>query len=252
MTDYIGNFTWFDLMTRDKNASRTFFTELFGWTVNEVPMGPMGTYDMLMNGENAFGGIVPMDEPGRPSHWMAYIGTDSVDNAVERITKMGGEVAVPATDIPNVGRFSVVSDAQGAWFSVFTPADPDGAMAVRGPVGSFNWAELATTDVDNAKIFYGENFNWSTGNTFAGDNPYHFMMRNDQPICGLYDKPADVPVSHWTHYVHVDNVEETIANAKNLGGSVIVDSTTIPDMVTFAVLSDPAGAAFGIHKPLAA
>ena len=53
-----------------------------------------------------------------PSHWMIYFAVESCDTAVNKAASLGGQVCVPATDIPEVGRFSVICDPQGAVFSV--------------------------------------------------------------------------------------------------------------------------------------
>ena len=75
---------------------------------------------------------------------------------------LGARLCKAATDIPNVGRFAVLADPQGATFAVFTPSGgppPAGA----GSSGGFSWHELATTDVAAALRFYGTLFGWSKG-----------------------------------------------------------------------------------------
>ena len=51
-----------------------------------------------------------------PPHWMIYFA--DCDAGAERATELGGQVKVPPTDIPKVGRFSVIQDPQGAVFSI--------------------------------------------------------------------------------------------------------------------------------------
>ena len=55
---------------------------------------------------------------GVPPHWMIYVTVTDCDRSAAKIKELGGKVCVPPTDIPHVGRFSVVNDAQGAVFSV--------------------------------------------------------------------------------------------------------------------------------------
>ena len=57
-----------------------------------------------------------------PPHWTIYFGVDSVDAAVKQTESLGGSVIVPATDIPEIGRFAGLQDPLGAMFSVFQPA----------------------------------------------------------------------------------------------------------------------------------
>ena len=53
-----------------------------------------------------------------PSHWMIYFSVADCDAAAAKATELGGSVKVPPTDIPPVGRFSVIQDPQGAVFSI--------------------------------------------------------------------------------------------------------------------------------------
>jgi predicted enzyme related to lactoylglutathione lyase len=55
---------------------------------------------------------------GAPSHWMAYVAVDDVDAKARRVEELGGKVCVPPTDIPNTGRFCVITDPTGATLSL--------------------------------------------------------------------------------------------------------------------------------------
>jgi len=56
-----------------------------------------------------------------PAHWMIYFAVENCDTAIKKVVELGGQVCVPATDVPDVGRFSVICDPQGAVFSVIQP-----------------------------------------------------------------------------------------------------------------------------------
>jgi predicted enzyme related to lactoylglutathione lyase len=64
---------------------------------------------------------------GAPSHWMPYVAVNDVDASVKRVEELGGKVCVPPSDIPNVGRFSVITDPTGATISLITLGPPPGA-----------------------------------------------------------------------------------------------------------------------------
>ena len=49
---------------------------------------------------------------------MIYITVADCDGSVAQAKQLGAAVCVAPTDIPHVGRFSVLTDAQGAVFSV--------------------------------------------------------------------------------------------------------------------------------------
>src|ERR1700678_665326 len=109
----VGRFTWHELMTKDSAATAKFYTSLFGWTVQEMDMGPMGTYRLFMKGDKQVGGA--MNAPaGVPAHWMCYVDTANADATVKKITENGGKIMVPPTDVPGTVRFAVSMDPQGA------------------------------------------------------------------------------------------------------------------------------------------
>jgi predicted enzyme related to lactoylglutathione lyase len=112
-------FCWNELATRDAAGCEKFYTALFGWTTEHVPI-PGGHYTMFKLGDRQVGGMLQMtaEWPGeiRP-HWMPYIAVADVDACAARITELGGKVCVPPTDI-SVGRFAVVSDPSGGTFSI--------------------------------------------------------------------------------------------------------------------------------------
>jgi predicted enzyme related to lactoylglutathione lyase len=54
-----------------------------------------------------------------PDHWTVYFGSDDVDADAKRAADAGATVVVEPTDIPGVGRFSVLVDPQGAVFALF-------------------------------------------------------------------------------------------------------------------------------------
>lgn len=117
-----GSLVWTELLTTDVAKAQPFYTGLFGWKAEAMPMGPM-TYTIWKNGSEQAGGMMQITkEMGpMPSNWMVYFGVDDVDASAARATSLGGTIVVPPTDIPNIGRFAVIMDPQGAAFSIFKP-----------------------------------------------------------------------------------------------------------------------------------
>ena len=118
---------WNELATRDAKAAGPFYSALFGWKAEEMPME--GTsYTMFMNGEARAAGMMQMtDEWGDiPSHWMMYLAVEDCDASAAKAAELGGNVCVPPTDI-QVGRFAVLDDPQGGTFSIIAMAPGDGS-----------------------------------------------------------------------------------------------------------------------------
>jgi len=114
-----GQFCWNECMTKDAATAKTFYTSLFGWTAVDQDMGGQ-MYTMMMMGETAVAGLMalPPEMAEIPPHWGAYITVDDCDSKANQIEKLGGRVLVPPTDIPTIGRFSALSDPQGATVSI--------------------------------------------------------------------------------------------------------------------------------------
>lgn len=111
-----GEFCWNELMASDVDKARDFYCELFGWEHSEIPMGEQ-TYTVFKVGEQEVAGM--MSNGGATPQWMSYIKVDNVDDTVEKVLQLKGDVRVPVTEIPNVGRFAIIADTTGATFSIW-------------------------------------------------------------------------------------------------------------------------------------
>ncbi len=116
-----GSISWSELMTSDAAAAKTFYGKLFGWTFDDMPMGET-TYSVFKANDDEVGGIMsfPSDAPPMPPAWSLYITVDNVDRVAEQATGMGAKIAMPPKDIPDVGRFCVLQDPQGAFISIIS------------------------------------------------------------------------------------------------------------------------------------
>jgi hypothetical protein len=247
-----GRFVWNDLMTSDPEASLKFYTELFGWETREVEMGEMGKYTFIKAGGRENGGMVTMDPAqGIPAHWLSYLTVDDVDELVRRAEELGLEVRFPPTDIPEVGRFSVVADPAGAVFAAFkairpVPPTPDGTP----PAGAFCWNELLTHDPAAAGEFYRAVCGWGVEEVDMGDlGTYTLYQRDGREIAGMMQMPPDAQApSMWLLYVAVDDVDDSAKKIGELNGTLFVPPKDIPNVGRFAVAADPTGATFAIYK----
>lgn len=127
-----GAMTWNELNTRDSDASRAFWNDVLGWEFSPLEGGGDFVYHLIHNDndhdacaqDGMTGGILQMDEnwpPQIPPHWMVYFNVDDTDEAVARVTELGGHVSVPPFD-STAGRMAVVNDDQGGTFSVIAPS----------------------------------------------------------------------------------------------------------------------------------
>jgi len=125
----IGNvantYSWNELMTRDVEAAKAFYSEVFGWTY-EVSQMSDDEYHLIAGGEEGLGGIMAMPEavPDMvPNHWGVYFSVDDLTSTVDKITTNGGQVVMGPMEAPGVGTFATVHDPAGANFSVLQPLE---------------------------------------------------------------------------------------------------------------------------------
>lgn len=112
-----GAMTWNDLQTSDLEAASRFYSELFGWRVEEAE-GSEGRYFSIFNGDALNGGMMGLPAPGVPAHWQPYFAVADLDGARARVGELGGEVLMGPMEVPG-GAFVAVRDPQGAVFSLF-------------------------------------------------------------------------------------------------------------------------------------
>jgi predicted enzyme related to lactoylglutathione lyase len=116
-----GAFSWCELMTTDANAAKAFYTKLFGWDTEDMSMPGM-TYTVVKVGGKGIGGImlIPKEAQGMPPKWGPYVTVDDVDQTARTAEQLGAKLCMPPQDIPDVGRFCVIEDPQGAVICAIT------------------------------------------------------------------------------------------------------------------------------------
>jgi hypothetical protein len=120
-SDKVGGFCWNELLTSDDGKSVDFYAKLAGFTDAPMDMGPMGTYHVLSTNGKDRGGLVKAPMPDAPALWVPYINVPSADATIAKATKLGANVIVPASDVPNVGRIAVFIDPQGVPLGLLQP-----------------------------------------------------------------------------------------------------------------------------------
>ena len=114
-----GSHCWNELCTRDAARAEGFYTGLLGWESHQQPMGDF-VYTYFKQGDRNRGGmmeITPEWGP-MPPHWMVYFAVDDCDVRAALAESLGGKILTPPADVPDVGRFAMLQDPQGAAFSI--------------------------------------------------------------------------------------------------------------------------------------
>lgn len=249
-----GTFCWVELGTLDGEAAKKFYTELFGWTFNDVPMGPSEVYTMLKLDGKDVGALYrltsEMRSAGVPPHWLSYVSVTNVDESAAKAKDLGATLMKDPFDVMDVGRMAVVQDPTGAVFALWQAGTHKGAGVTNVP-NSFCWNELATPDTTKAGDFYTGLFGW--GKDVREMSPgfsYTSFTNGDRQAGGMYKPTPDmgeIP-PNWLTYFAVSDADAKVKKAIELGAKAIVPPSDIPEVGRFAVIEDPQGAVFGIIK----
>ena len=261
-----GRFAWYDLVTTDIDAAIAFYAEIAGWRTQEWEGQSTSEYRLLTLNGVPIGDIVKLTPqhgpPGTPPYWMSHVEVPNVDDTVRDTKSLGGKVITPPTDIPNVGRYAVITDPQGAVIAIYTPSNPTGG-AYAPKVGEFSWHELATTDHRGAIAFYGKIFGWETADEVDVGPPVgKYLMFGppgakvghgpNPPYGGMFTKAPNMPMpTSWLYYIRVRSADDAAEQVKALGGQVINGPMEVPGGDRIAQCIDPQGAVFAVHSTTA-
>jgi predicted enzyme related to lactoylglutathione lyase len=244
----MGRFAWHELHTTDRARALAFYSQLAGWEVKEVPMGPGELYGLcLMNGRDIAGVMKSKAAPHVPPHWLPYIAVEDVDATAAKVDELRGKILSQPMDIPDVGRFAVAKDPQGAAFALYKHAKPYEPEPAVPPPGAFCWDELSTSDPEAAEKFYKALFGYSVEASDMGPaGTYRILKRGDRQTGGIMKMPPAVPQPHWLAYLAVKDVDASTRRAKELGATIHAPPADIPKVGRFSVIADPTGASIAL------
>jgi len=248
-----GKFVWYQLMAHDSAAAGEFYARVVGWNVRDAGGENQG-YAIVSAGERGVGGIARIcadaEAQGLRPGWIGYVAVDDANAAAEEIAAAGGRVLSPPADIPNVGRFAIVADPQGASFMILTPHGQGemNPMARMAP-GNVGWHELYTTDWESAFRFYCDRFGWAKDRAVdmgeMGTYQLFAPAEGEEAIGGMMNMPQ-LPSPAWGFYFVVDSVDSAVERVKAAGGSVVMGPMQVPDGSFVIQGRDPEGTMFAL------
>lgn len=248
-----GTFSWIDLATPNLEASKKFYSELFGLKTVDTPAGEDMVYTMLTLEDKPVAAMFELSkeqqEQGMQPHWNSYVTVDRVDSAAEKAKTLGGTVLQQPFDVFESGRMSIIQDPTGAVLSLWEPKNDIGAHFKNIP-GSLCWNELVTSDTAKANTFFTQLFNWGSHTSEMINISYTSFLQGKEPVAGMYQKSkemGEIP-SYWLPYFSVADCDQSFNMAQEMGANVLQPPTDIPGTGRFAVLVDPQGAVFAILK----
>ncbi len=253
-----GKIIWHDLITDQPAASRHFYSELLGWEYQILPVGGGDSYTLIRHNGKLIGGMVdqtrlPNSEAHDISQWVAVMSVWDVGQAADSVTRAGGTVFTPPTDVGDRGTMAVVADPQGALLALLqtNEADPDDGEVPA--VGDFLWDEIWARDLDTSAAFYLKlaPFGVVKEDLGADDNDaYRVLSTQGEPRAGIRNNPFDDLQPLWMPYLRVSDVthlEMLVARVAELGGAVHMPPTARPQGGWLALITDPSGAGVALQ-----
>jgi predicted enzyme related to lactoylglutathione lyase len=244
---------WIEIPSTDLQASRAFYTELFGWNYEVDPDPAFGGYTLAISNGEQVAGLYQPTEPGTPNAWMLYLETPDINGTAQQVADLGGTNLAGPMEIPGQGHALVSSDPTGAVIGFWQPTGKP--TFGHGRPGTVCWAELNTRDGGAADKFYTSLFGYDQQQVGDGVNfDYTVWSIGGQQAVGRMkmgdEQPAETP-AHWNVYIAVDPERGTDAVAEKavqLGGKLLFGPDDSP-YGRIAVVQDHLGAMFSIFDP---
>ncbi|QDY71273.1 VOC family protein [Qingshengfaniella alkalisoli] len=257
---------WYELATSKGKlaAAGKFYSEIFGWQIADSGM-PGFTYHLAKFDGDMVAGLmeIPEDVAGMPPNWMIYFSVADADQFVADAKAAGASVHREPADIPQTGRFAILSDPQGAAFGILQPdlsnmSEAEIAKAEAGEAafnqrksGHGHWHELMSSDPDAGFAFYSGLLGWTKGEAMdMGDMGTYQLFRHKGTDIGGMMGLGEALVPNWLPYFGVDgSVATKIDEIKNAGGAIHHGPIEVPGPAWIAVAQDPHGAWFAVTGP---
>lgn len=251
-----GAFSWAALDAVDVPAAKQFFTALFGWTYEDVPMGEGEFYTIASLAGKPVAGMSAMRADlratGAPSYWWLNINVDDVDSVAAELAPAGGTDITGPMDVFDQGRMVMLNDPTGALIGLWQARSFEGSGWAGGP-GVAGWFELYTRNVPAAVDFYQKILGWRCDMIDFQGSPAAACHNNGAPVAMIMPQWEEVGLTRnaWVVYFGVEDVPAACARIQELGGSVLYGPAEFGGY-PFAHVSDPHGGTFLIAAPPAA
>jgi uncharacterized protein len=118
------------------------------------------------------------------------------------------------------------------------------------PLGAPTWIDLSSSDTDRAQEFYGAVFGWTFESAGPEYGSYINASKDGRLVAGMmYNDPQWQAPDGWNTYFHTSDIKATVVAATAAGGTSCVEPMEVKDKGWMAMLTDPAGAPFGLWQP---
>jgi predicted enzyme related to lactoylglutathione lyase len=239
-----GSPCWIELDSFNIEVAKRFYGGLFGWEFqDQVP-----EYTFCQVGGRNVAGIGALMGEEVTSAWIPYLQVKDCEGITRTVELAGGTVVMQPVSMAPHGQMAWFRDPAGARFAAWRPAGILGVDLVNEP-GSLAWIELHVPDTTAVRGFYESVLGWRFEDRPMGDTTYPLISPAegdaDLSLGGLVPlEHGDLP--HWLAYFEVRDCDATVADCRELGGTVHVPAEDVKGMGRTAVLADPHDARFAV------
>jgi hypothetical protein len=171
---------------------------------------------------------------------------DDLQDVLDKAETLGGSTVMPVTDFGGMVTIAMFNDPDGLLVGLVKSAgDPaeGGAMAPSPGEGApVDWFEVLGRDAPRTQQFYAELFGWTVKEGFEG-----YGLTDTGAGRGIQGGLGASQAQWATIYASVPDVEATLAQAEELGGSRVYGPMAVDDHMQTGAFRDPAGNIFGVY-----
>ena len=249
VTHATGTFCFAELVSPHPQSARQFYSDLFGWTVEEIA-GPSHPYWLFQIEGQVVAGLRPI--PRGRQRWIPYVAVEHLDTTIAHAERLGGRAGDAPFDVSGVARMATIVDpherAVGLWES-------NGRSGVEryGAPGSMWWVEMLAHDVTGATHFYSRLFGWKAHESRLPHltHGYTVYAVGNDSVGGAIriEKNWGRVPERWQVLFEVTDLDRIIDQTHGLGGSDDLPVIEIPNVGRCASLLDDRHGLFFVMQP---
>ncbi len=250
----VGKLVWLDLETTDLPGAKLFYRGLFGWDYRDYHSFGVDYTVALANGTPVAGMVRRqiVSDTERRSAWLPFFSVAKVSSAFATALTAHSQVRREPENLPLRGRQASLTDPEGAVFALVNSSSGDPSDDPN-PRAFVTWGApcLLARDPADEAVFYQELFKYALVGA-----PSDQGFERIQLTAGTYVRASVRPLPggtaalqpQWISVARVISTADTVRQALQLGGHILVAAAEAPQAATLTILADPTGAAFGVQE----
>src|SRR5215469_9726334 len=102
-------FVHVELNSNNIAKARDFYSKLFDWKLEDMPMGPGVTYTVINTGDDKTGGGMWQNPVGPGWVWLTYVSGDDLEKSAVKVEEVGGMINEDITEVPKMGGVAIIA-----------------------------------------------------------------------------------------------------------------------------------------------